>query len=83
MVHHGGGGEEPPPSPFTNEIFSSSSSHHSNRHHKNTSKKPFSKLDVKFDFPTYNGEHNAEKLNSWIRKIEFYFWIQQIAEDDE
>jgi len=63
---HGNSGEEPPPSPSTSE--SSSSSHH--HHHRNSgdaSKKPFFKLDVKFDLPMFNGESNAEKLNNWIR----------------
>jgi len=51
-------------------------------HHRNASKKPFFKLDVKFDFPTCNGECNAEKLKNWIRQIEVYFQIQQIEEDE-
>lgn len=78
LVNHEGGRGEPlePPSPPSSDSFSSSSSHHSNKHHKNTSKKPFLKLDVKFDFPTYNGECNVEKLNNWIRHIEVYFQIQ-------
>ena len=60
---HGNGEEEPPPSPSTSE--SSSSSHH--HHHINStysSKKPFFKLDVKFDLPMFNDESNAEKLNN-------------------
>ena len=49
----------------------------------NASKKPFLKLrDVKFDFPTYDGECSAEKLKNWIRKIEVYFRIQHIKEDE-
>ena len=30
------------------------------------------KLDVKFDFPIYDGELNAEKLDNWIRQIDVY-----------
>lgn len=66
---HGNGGEEPPPSPSTSEI-SSSSHHHHHRNSRDASKKPFFKLDVKFDIPMYNDEINAEKLNNWIKQIE-------------
>jgi len=62
-----GGGADPPPSPSSSDI-----SHHSQRNSKNTSKKPFFKLDVNFDLPMYNGECSAEKLNNWIRQIEVY-----------
>jgi hypothetical protein len=71
-----GNGEDPPkpPSPSSSSRSSSSSSHshhshHSSFHHK-ASKKPLLKLDVKFDFPMFNGEANADKLNNWIRYIE-------------
>jgi len=48
-----GNGEEPPPSPSTSE--SSSSSHHYHRRNsRGASKKPFFKLDVKFNLPMYN-----------------------------
>ncbi len=78
---HGGDGGDPTPSPSTSE--SCSSSHQNdNRNSKDTSKKPFCKLDVKFDLPMYNGESNAEKLNNWIRQIEIYCTIQQIVEDE-
>ena len=83
-VNHEGGRGEPPklPSPSSSDSSSSSSSHHSNKHHRNTSKKPFFKLYVKFDFPTYNGVCNVEKLKNWIRQIKVYFQIQQIEEDE-
>ena len=55
-ANHEGGGEDPPHSPS-----SCDSSHHSNRDSKHTSKKPFFKLDVKFDLPMYNRECSAEK----------------------
>jgi len=77
LVNRGEGGEHPkPPSPYSIGSYSSSSSHLSNMHHRNTSKKPFFKLDVKFDLPTYNGECNAKKLKNWIRRVEVYFQIQ-------
>jgi len=47
-VNHEGDGEDPPPSPS-----SSDSPHHSNQDSKHTSKKPFFKLDVKFDLLMY------------------------------
>jgi len=74
-------GEEPlePPSPSSSESYSSSYySHHSIRQHKNASKKFIFKLYVKFDFPMFNKESNAKKLNNWIRQIEVYCCIQQI-----
>lgn len=36
------------------------------------------KLDVKFDLPIYDGELNAEKLENWIRQIDFYCRVQSI-----
>jgi len=78
---HGDGGEDPPPSPPMNE--GSSSPHHNNpRNPRDTSKKPFFKLDVKLDLPMFNGDCNAEKLDSWIGQIEVYCRIQQIIEDE-
>lgn len=62
LANHEGGEEEPPPSPSSSDI-----SHHSHRGSKHSSKKPFFKLDVKFDLPMYNGEFSAIKLNNWIR----------------
>ena len=55
---HGNGGEEPPPSPSTSKRYSSSHHHH-DRNSRDASKKPFFKLDVKFDLPMYNSESNA------------------------
>ena len=78
---HGNGEEEPPPSPSTSES-SYSSHHHHRRNSRGASKKPFFKLDVKFDPPMYNGESNAENLNNWVRQIEIYCRIQQIEEDE-
>ena len=78
---HGNDGEGPPPSPSGGE-GSSSPHHHNQRIPKDASKKPFFKLDVKFDLPMFNGESNPEKLNNWVRKIEVYCRIQQILEDE-
>lgn len=61
-TNHEGGGEDPPPSPSSRY-----SSHHSHCDSKHSSKKPFFKLDVKFDLLMYNGECSVEKLNNWIR----------------
>ena len=78
---HGNGGKEPPPSPSASE--SSSSSHHHNcRNSRDAFKKPFFKLDAKFDLTMFNGESNAGKLNNWIGEIEVYSRIQQIMEDE-
>jgi len=41
----------------------------------------FIKLDVKFDFPIYDGELNANKLDNWIRQIDVYFKVQNIDSD--
>lgn len=84
LVNHEGGRGDPlePPSPSSSDISSSFASHHSNKNHRNASKKPFFKIDVKFYFPTYNGECNVEKLKNWIRHIKVYFQIQQIEEDE-
>ena len=39
------------------------------------------KLDVKFDFPIYDGELNAEKLDNWIKQIDVYCRVQNIDSD--
>jgi hypothetical protein len=83
-VNHGIGGDPlklPSPSSSSSSSSSSSHSHHSlhshhSSFHPSTSKKPFLKLDVKFDFPMFNGEANADKLNNWIRQIEVYCCVQ-------
>jgi hypothetical protein len=55
---------------------------------KNHSKKsshshdfPLLKLFVKFDFPTYDGELNSEKLDNWVNQIEVYCKVQKIIKD--
>jgi hypothetical protein len=39
------------------------------------------KLDVKFEFLTYDGELNAEKLDNWIKQIQVYCKVQKIMDD--
>jgi len=46
----------------------------------NSKKLPL-KLEVKFDFPMYDGEVNVEKLNFWIKQIEFYCRVHEINDD--
>ena len=38
-------------------------------------------LNIKFELHIYNGELNAQKLDNWIRQIEFYCKIQKFNED--
>jgi hypothetical protein len=42
---------------------------------------PLLKLEVKFEFPMYNGEVNAEKLDNWVRQMEVYCSVQQINDE--
>jgi hypothetical protein len=41
---------------------------------------PLLKVDVNFDFLTYDGELNA-KLDNWVKQIEVYCTIQKIIQD--
>jgi len=38
-------------------------------------------LDVKFEFLTYDGELNVDKLDNWIKKIEVYCRVQTIMDE--
>jgi hypothetical protein len=63
---------KPPPSPPSFPSFSSSNTSSnttsSRKHsHKHTPNMPLLKLDVKFIFPMYDGEVNAEKLDNRVR----------------
>jgi hypothetical protein len=81
----GGNGASPPPScPPSSSSSSSSTSlkHLPNGHGKTPSQIPSLKLDIKFEFPLYNGEVNTEKLDNWIRQIEVYSRIQKIQDDE-
>jgi hypothetical protein len=81
---NGGNRASPPPSP----PYSSSSTNSRplpnspKGHGKTPSQIPLLKLDIKFELPIYNGEVNAEKLDSWIRQIEVYCRIQKIQDDE-
>jgi hypothetical protein len=56
----------PPSTPPSSPSSSSSSSKSSGKKnvHKNKHEMPLLKLDVKFEFPIYDGEVNAEKLDN-------------------
>ena len=41
----------------------------------------FLKLDVKFEFPIYDGEMNPEKLDNWIKQFEVYCRIQNVVDE--
>jgi hypothetical protein len=84
---NGGNGSSPPPSPPSSSSSSSSTSsrplpNSPKGHGKTPSQIPSLKLDIKFEFPIYNGEVNAEKLDNWIRQIEVYCRIQKIQDDE-
>ena len=77
----------PPYSPSSLSSTSNASSHSTthtikNKTHKHNSDMPLLKLDVKFDFPLYDGEINAEKLDNWKRQIEVYCMIQRIIDEE-
>jgi hypothetical protein len=65
-----GGGGDPPKTP-PSMSSSSSSLKRSSSFKKHSKKTSFDlclvKLDVKFDFPIYDGELNAKKLDNWIK----------------
>jgi hypothetical protein len=85
---NGGNGASPPPSPPSSSSSSSSSTNSRplpnspKGHGKTPSQIPSLKLDIKFEFPIYNGEVNAEKLDNWLRQIEVYCRIQKIQDDE-
>jgi hypothetical protein len=83
---NGGNGASPPPSPPSSSYSSSTSSiplpNSPKGHGKTPSQIPSLKLDIKFELPIYNGEVNAEKLDTWIRQIEVYCRIQKIQDDE-
>ena len=81
---NGGNGNKPPSSPPSSSSSSTSTLSqeqtppNSPRGHGKT---PFLKLDIKFEFPTYDGVVNAKRLDNWIRQIEVYCKIQRIKDD--
>jgi hypothetical protein len=76
--------EPPSPSSSSSSVYSEESKHSS---HRNKSSKKTDhnlhllKLDVKFKFPTYDGELNAKKLDNWIKQIEVYCRVQRIMDE--
>lgn len=65
----GNGGSGKPPSSPSSSSSSTSPSVHQSHKSKKTRKSHFLKLYVKFEFPMFNGEVNAEKLDNRIRKL--------------
>jgi hypothetical protein len=63
---NGGNGDSPPPSPpsSTSYTISQPPPNSLNEHGKTPLQNPLLKLDIKFEFPMYNGEVNAEKLDN-------------------
>jgi hypothetical protein len=81
-----GDGGDPPKTPSPSSSSSSSSSSGSFSLNKHSKKTPFDlpllKLNVKFELAMYDGELNVEKLDNWIKQIEFYCRIQKIVDDN-
>jgi hypothetical protein len=89
-----GESSKPPPSPPSPLFSPSSSSSTSNasshsltstiqkQTHKHKFNMPLLKLDVNFEFPLYDGELNAEKLDNWIKQIEVYCGIHKIIDEE-
>ena len=65
---NGGNGDTLPPSPpsSTSSTISKPPPNSPKEHGKTPLQTPFLKLDIKFEFPMYNGEVNVEKLDNWI-----------------
>jgi hypothetical protein len=42
---------------------------------------PLLKIDVNFELPMYDGEVNVERLDNWVRQMEFYCSVQQIKDE--
>ena len=85
---NGGDGSKPTPSPPSSSSSSFSYSFtsipsqtptYSPKGHRKT---PLLNLDIKFEFPTYNGEVNIEKLDNLVHHIEVYCRIQNIKDGE-
>jgi hypothetical protein len=63
---NGGNGNYPPPSPpsSTSYTISQPPPNSPKEHGKTPLQTPFLKLDIKFEFPMYNGEVNVDKLDN-------------------
>jgi hypothetical protein len=42
---------------------------------------PLLKIDVKFKFPMYDGEVNAERLDKWVRQMDVFRSVNQIKNE--
>jgi hypothetical protein len=72
----------PPSAPSTSSSSITSSKSTARKHsHKHKHDMPLLKLDVKFELPMYDGEVNGERLDNWVRKMEFYCSVQQIKDE--
>ena len=72
-------GEDPPKPPPSSPSSSSSTSSNSTTRKNSHKHKPdmtLLKLDVKFDLPMYDGEVNAERIDNWVRHMEFYCSVE-------
>jgi hypothetical protein len=67
----GRSGDSPPPSPpsSTSSTISQPPPNSPKGHGKNPLQTPLLNLDIKFEFPMYNGEINAKKLDNWIHQV--------------
>jgi hypothetical protein len=77
---------KPPPSPPSSPSSSSSSSTSATstarKHsHKHKHDMLLLNLDVKFEFPMYDGEVNVERLDNWARQMEVYCSVKQIKDE--
>jgi hypothetical protein len=81
---NGGNGDTPPPSPpySSSSTISQPPPNSPKGHGKIPSQIPLLKVDIKFEFPMYNAEVNAEKLDNFIRQIEVYYRIQRIQDEN-
>ena len=77
-----GGNGEALSSPSSSSSSSTSSIVHQPHKSKRTSKSPLLKLEVRLEFPMFNGEVNVDKLDNWIWQLEVYLRIHNLQDDD-
>lgn len=68
-----------PPSSSSSTTTLSQTPPHTPKGHGKT---PLLKLDIKFKFPMYNREVNAERLDKWVHQLDVYSRIQNIKDDE-
>lgn len=64
--------DKPPSPPSSLSSSSSSSSSVEYEMEKKPKKTSILRLDVKFEFPVYDGKMDFEKLDNWIRQLVLY-----------